>query len=445
MRFVVLLFLALIAVIGYLANLNDGRVLVHLSRQSSVEISVVALALLSMAAGGVLVMLAVGVRETRNLFANWRLANRQKKEARIQELSIDAVNALLARRHRDAVILLEKILVLQPNHLETLTRLGNAYRLEKNYVEAIRVHRKARGVDEQNLEVLLALAQDLEEANRPEEAITTLRELLRLDDKQTIALSRLIDLYVKLGRWDEAHEALERLIPLGPQDPAAARQLFLGVKYELGRVWEQRGSMERARRYFRGAIKLDRNFLPAHIGLGDLLLRQGKTRQAARLWEKSYHLTRNLILLHRLEDLYVDTEGPAEMLRIYQEAVRHDPASVILKFFLGKLYYRLEMLDDAYDVLTAIDSSDVQFPDLHKLLGNIALRRGDLKGAVEEFKRALNLKKRVLVPYYCPSCDYHTNDWSGRCPRCGRWNSFEASPIIVKKSLAREPLQSLTF
>jgi lipopolysaccharide biosynthesis regulator YciM len=122
-----------------------------------------------------------------------------------------------------------------------------------------------------------------------------------------------------------------------------------------------------------------------------------------------------------------------------------DPGNPVLQFYLGKLYYRLEMIDEAMELLSTIDTSNTRFPDLHKLLGNLYLRRGDKQAAVEEFKKALDLRKRVLVPYYCPQCDYHTTEWSGRCPRCEQWNTFLASPIITPRMKPAAPVESPSY
>ena len=43
------------------------------------------------------------------------------------------------------------------------------------------------------------------------------------------------------------------------------------------------------------------------------------------------------------------------------------------------------MVDDAFETLSAIDSSTRQLTDLHKLLGNLYLRRGSCTMAVGEF------------------------------------------------------------
>jgi tetratricopeptide (TPR) repeat protein len=236
----------------------------------------------------------------------------------------------------------------------------------------------------------------------------------------------------------------ERIMKLtgSPEDINRERVFFLGIKYELGQFYLNKGMRDQARKYFKGTIKINRDFLPAYIGLGEASIQEGKREHAAELWEKAYHLTSNIILLHRLEDLFVDMGEPDRIIRIYQDAVAKDPQNRILRFYLGKLFYRLEMLEDAFEVLVGIDVSEDRFPDLYKLMGNLYMRQGDLKAAVEEFKKALNLRKRVVVPYYCPSCDYHTLQWSGRCPRCKQWNTFEASPIVVPKKAEMQSLRS---
>jgi tetratricopeptide (TPR) repeat protein len=439
MRFLIVLFVALGLVLAYLAYQNPGTVTVFLSQDQSFEVSVIALALLSMAFGGLVVIFVIGVRGTRNALLNWQRSRNRKREEKILNLYNEGMNAFLTKRYPEAVMLFEKILLINSDHIPTLLRLGNLQRIQRNYGEAIRLHRKGRGLDEQNVELLLALARDLEEAKRYEEAVQALRELVRLDESNLTALLKLRDLLIRLERWEEAHDLQEGILRLTQKESETKEEtaLLLGIKYELGCQFAEKGLTDQARRYFKGAIKLDRDFLPAYIGLGMAQIKEGRTQDAGELLEKAYWVTSNIILLHRLEDLYLDLGEPEKILRIYHEALIRDPKNQVLKFYLGKLYYRLEMVDDAFEALSGIDPADPKFPDLHKILGNLYIRKGDLASAVEEFKKGLNLKKRVLVPYYCPICDYHTTEWSGRCGRCGRWNTYEASPIMGDQSASR--------
>jgi ribosomal protein L40E len=61
-------------------------------------------------------------------------------------------------------------------------------------------------------------------------------------------------------------------------------------------------------------------------------------------------------------------------------------------------------------------------------MANLFLRKQHMEQAVMELKKALQFKKRVVVPYVCTACQQDTSEWSGRCRRCGNWNTFLALP-----------------
>lgn len=436
MALFILIFFGLLAAAAYVSNLNTGSVVFYLTPETSFDLSITALILFSTALGGIVVIMSLGLREIKNLFLNWKETRQKKRNAQVEVYYTDAVNAYLAQRYRDATSVFKKILSLDPHHYNTLLRLGKIYRIERNFNEAIRLHRKARTQDDQRIEVLLALSHDLQDAERYEEAMQFLKEVIELDGTNLTALLQLRDLSIELKRWEEVHTLQEKVLKLhlSEDDKKKEEHTLLGVKYELGKQLLQKEELSAARRHFKAAIKLDRSFLPAHIGLGDTYFYEGNTKVAAALLEKSFEMTSDLILLLRLEDFFIETGEPDRILKMYHQAIEKDPHSIVLKFYMGKLYYRLEMIDDAFDTLSDIEPQVESFPDLHKILGNIHVRRGDLSFAVDAFKKGLKLKNRVLIPFYCGNCDFHTIEWSGRCGRCGKWNSYVATPILVDKA-----------
>ncbi|MBI3608751.1 MAG: tetratricopeptide repeat protein [Nitrospirae bacterium] len=439
MRFFITVVILLLGVLGYLVQLNPTPVTLRLTDTAHLEVTLAALILVAIAFGGVLVLSALGMRELRRIYANWRVSRQRQAAGKVQELFTAAHRALFAHRTKEAVSALTRLLEINPHHVPSLLYFGTIKRQAGELAEAIRLHRRARSVDDQNLEVALVLGRELEDAEHPDEAVQLYLEILKADEANPAVLARLRDLYVKRDQWEDAHALQERIFKASRTGPEqdAARGVLCGIKYEIGRIWQAKGERDRARRAFRGAIKLDKMFLPAYMGWGEVILSEGRVRDAASLYEKAYAVIGDVILLHRLEDLYIEMGEPEQVLRLYHEAVRNDPDNHGLRFYLGKVYYRLEMLDEAQDVLSAIDASDEHFPDLHRLLGNLAQRQGNDQLAIEEFKRALGLKKRVIVPYYCPACDYHSIRWSGRCPRCKAWNTFSGSPILIKQQTER--------
>ena len=434
MRLVIFLVLIVIAFVGYLAYLNPGEITFYLVKEAGIQIPTTALVLLSMAFGGLIVTLVAGFIETKHLLVTWRMSRLKKREERIAEHLHQGLNAKASQRYEEAVDLFRKVLQIEPNHIPTLLVLGDLYRMQGNFQEALLLHQKAKELDGKNIEVLLSLSGDLEEARRVDEAIQTLKGILEIDKGCFPAMVWLRELYVKMDRWDKAHDVQEKIVkePLSPEEARKQNAWLEGIKYEMGQRLLEQGHPDEARRYFRTCIKLNQDFIPGYMGMGEALVAEKKTDEAAKLWEKAYEMTGHILLLHRLEDFYLSIGQPSRILHVYQEVIGRDPANLVLQFYLGKLYYRLEMVDEAFDTLSVIDSGEDRIPDLHKMLGNLYLRKGELLAAVEEFKKALDIRKRILVPYYCPLCDYHTNRWSGRCFRCGRWNSFEVSPIMGK-------------
>jgi lipopolysaccharide biosynthesis regulator YciM len=343
----------------------------------------------------------------------------------VQELYTKGLNAMLAKRNPEAAGFFQKVLSLDPNHVDTLLRMGISQLREKNPHEAILLHQKAFGLDSDNQEVMFSLAADYEEAKRFDDALGMYKKILSNDSSNLTALIRMRDLYQRLNHWEELFETQRRLVanPLTPSEQEVEHRRLVGFKYELGRSLLEAGDLERAKKIFRGVIKLDKDFIPAYLGLGEVYLEGGEGAGAAELWEKAYKMTSSILLLLRLEDLYLKQGEPGKAIEIYTQAVSWQPQDSALKFFLGKLYYRLEMIDEAFDILSRVDWGDKEFPDVHNSWEHLPEARV-LGLAASEFKKALGFRKQIIIPYTCSNCDLRTTDWSGRCPNCGKWNTF---------------------
>ncbi|MGH7148917.1 MAG: tetratricopeptide repeat protein, partial [Nitrospiraceae bacterium] len=285
---------------SYFRELNPGAVAVRTSPSIQFELSPVTLVVFSMAVGAVLVALAVGMRQTAHVIGNWRSTRLLRRKEKIDALHREGTHAFMSKRTVEAIGLFERALAMDPNRVDSLLWLGNIYRAESNFAEAIRLHQRANRVDDRNIEILLELANDLEGAKRYEDALQTLHKMLKIEPDNLTALIRKRDLLIRLEKWSEALEIQHRLLKANLPEPErlAEAHLLTGCTYEVGRQLLERGHPDKARRYFRGAIKKDRTFLPAYIGIGEILIREGKTKQAVEILKKVYAKTRSIIILH---------------------------------------------------------------------------------------------------------------------------------------------------
>jgi len=429
----ILLIVALVSVLFWIDTLNPGDVDVALPaiegwRISKVDITASKMALMlgSAAFGALVVLLGMAVQATGDFFRNWKKSRLRQKEEKVQNLFSKGLNSMLSRRDDLASAQFEKVLAIKPNHVGSLLRLGTIYRRSGDYDEAVKLHLRAMHADEKNIEVLFALALDYELGGEAEDSLQMLESIMSVDAENLRALAKIRDIHMRLADFDKAVEAQERVLKLSlpEKERSVEEQRLVGLKYETGRVLLEKGELDRAKKTFKQTIKLDAGFVPGYLGLGEVYIEEDRDRDASGLWEDAYKSTGSLIFLHRLEGLYLRLGEPSRIINIYKEAVSARPGDASLTFFLGKLYHRLEMVDDAYETLSSIDSASRFLPDLHKLLGNLHYKRGHCDEAVGEFKRALSFKEQLVVPYSCSNCDHFTTDWSGRCPKCGRWNTF---------------------
>jgi lipopolysaccharide biosynthesis regulator YciM len=424
-RFILLLIVFALFIV-WVDYLNPGDVKIILPGDITSTPSKIALMLGSAVFGSLVVLLGLYIKATNEFFRNWKSTRSRQKDSKVQALYSKGLNALLSRRNDLAASYFERVLALNPNHADALTRLGGIYYKDGDYPEAIKLHQRARNIDGQNIEVLFALALDYEDAKRTEDALQTLEDILKHDEGNLRALTKIRDIHQRIGNFEKAEDAEARVLKLSlpAKEREAEHQRLVGLKYETGRMLLEEGNFEKAGRVFKTLLKMDKDFVPAYLGLGEVYLEEGENAAAAEMWEEAYRATGSIIFLHRLEDLYLKLGSPAKIINLYKGAILKNPRDVNLNFFLGKLYYRLEMVDDAFETLSAIDSSTRQLTDLHKLLGNLYLRRGSCQMAVGEFKKALTYSDQLIVPYRCGNCEHFSTEWSGRCPRCGKWNTY---------------------
>jgi len=223
-----------------------------------------------------------------------------------------------------------------------------------------------------------------------------------ITDPETAAL-------VRLAR--DAHAA-------GRRDEEAA------LLHEAGRTELAHGRPGAALGYFRGALRLDRDFLPALVALGDAYDAGGDRREAIRAWERAAEAHPALPLLARLEHAYRVDGRPSRMIALYQDAIARSGDDVALAVALGRVYFELEMLDEAADQLEKVEIRAPESPLVHAYLGAVFERRGEPVAACDEYRRALRLGHAFEWPHACTACGAGVAGWRERCERCRRWNTM---------------------
>lgn len=425
--FIFVLFLTALAVF---AISNQEVTTVKIPFGKIYEIPTIALILLSGAVGAFTMLFVFVVRDTKKFIDNWQYQKKQRKVAKVQELYSKALNYIFAHHDQDeAKELLKGVLTEEPEHIDALLRLGDIAISEEDFQKAREYYQKACDLNPQNLETLFALERLMEKSGRWSDALRYVDEILEIDEGNLSALYKKRDILERIDRWDELVFVQKTILKNehAEKDRNRERQNLIGYKYEYGRHSLENGELEKAKKAFRTVLRIDKDFIPAVLGLAEVLLREGETEEAINLLEKSYEQTSSMVVLSRLEDLLISVGEPLRLIRIYKDNLSKKPQDPVIKFFLGKLFYRLEMIDDAFETLMSIDTGGSAYPELHQLMGYLYMKRNQSEKALYEFKKALDTKVKTALrlPYCCKECGYISPEWSGRCVGCKNWNTFK--------------------
>jgi lipopolysaccharide biosynthesis regulator YciM len=287
----------------------------------------------------------------------------------------------------------------------------------------------APGIDDPQAIDAMHRARDAQHAGRLDETRTLYRYVLQRWPQHAEALRGLRDLAIGARDWDEAVAIQQRLLNAAkPADRAVESEWLAVGYYELGRLELARSNATAAITHFKAALKADREFLPAVLALGDAYEASGDQREAVRTWERAAETRPTLPLLARLERVYRQDARPSRMIALYRSASERVPDDLALTAALGRVYFELEMLDEAADVFEKLEVRAPDLPVVHAFLGTVFERRGDTRDAFDEYRRALRLGHGFDWPHRCRACRASAPTWQDRCSQCYRWNTLLPSP-----------------
>lgn len=427
-KLLVFIFVLFLAVLALFAIHNQKSTTVTIPFGSAYETPTIALILLSFAIGALTMLFVFVVRDTKRYVNNLQLQKKQKRNAKIQELYSKALNHLFAHHNLpEAKELFTEVLSEDPEHLNALLQLGDIALSEDDFQTARENYQRAGDLNPRNIEVLFSLERLMEKTGRWPNALRYIEEILEIDDKNLSALYKKRDILEKLEKWDDLVFVQKTILKNEhtEKDKNRERQNLVGYKYEYGRYSLENGDLEKAKKAFRTVLRLEKDFIPATLGLAEVLLREGENEEAINLLEKNYEQTSSMIVLLRLEDLLISVGEPLRLIRIYKNNILKNPQDPVIKFFLGRLHDRLEMIDDAFEIMTSIDTGGAVYPEMHQLLGNLYIKRNQIEKAVQEYKKALESNVCAFsLSYKCSHCGHTSPEWSGRCTRCQKWSTY---------------------
>lgn len=293
----------------------------------------------------------------------------------------------------------QQALVVQPGYVRAHQALGNIYQQQGAYAAAIAEYEQALAASTSSVEaqeqrafIYVQLATSLARSGREEEAIAALQAALDLAPADTMALGLLAQVYAGQGELALAQQAYEAVVAVDDQDDAAFFGLSLvaykqcslstavqaqaqavglakisGYQAWLAYLYAAQGRDAEAEALFAALAAAPAEDVFAHGAVGDHLFLNGKLDAAAQAYQK-----------------------------LFDQAALTPLAAFIGHNGLGKvLLEQGKLLPAASEFEQALAAFPAAGADPQMLLGDIALREGDVAAALAAYDRAA-----ALLPDY---------------------------------------------
>lgn len=430
MRFINVVFIALIVLalvsVGYIYEQNHAvmSMPVVLSDHSRIRVSMLLVGVFL--AGFVLNLLYTGVMELTRLVKGLQAtaANQAGKKLvhRLRDARELSAHGLLAEARQSLEgLVAERSDDPRPGLLlgEVLLKLGESERAMKHYEGMVLAFPDL-------VEARYQLAEALVLTRNPDGAVAVLRNVAGDHPKQALrALRRLRALHTEAGRWEDALETHKRLLSrFGSELNAAERAQGVALAYQVGLLRVEVDQFKEAAQIFQQSLKEDPNFVPAYLSLGRCMILQDQEAQGLEIWLEGFRTTGEGALLQEVEDFFIQSGRPEDGLGVLRRVSATSEHGTTARFFLGKMLYRLEILDEALEHFQEVRAQVVYSPILFFFMAKIHARRGRLEQALTEYRQLLRNIGILKLRYECSACGHRSPDYTDRCEGCGSWNSL---------------------
>jgi len=291
-------------------------------------------------------------------------------------------------QHALAAELLERAAAMKPHYADVQCQLGLA-RLKCGRTEpAIAACQQALAVNPRFMEAAYFLGLALLKAGHPLEAEESLAFARSLGGEGSDLLLHLAQARFQLGRNEEAALLLEELLDRHPEQSQG--------RYLLGLLRHFEGRDEEALRLLREALGRNPTLGAAELDLALLHAQRGEWSDAdahfRRLQERNPHDATLQAFLGQALLSRGELEGA---LAAFLRALELAPGDLYALRGRLRCELRLGRLAKAEALLAPLLVSHPDYPDLLKLRGDLAFKRGDYAAAATDYRAAL-----ALAPLY---------------------------------------------
>jgi tetratricopeptide (TPR) repeat protein len=274
---------------------------------------------------------------------------------------------------------------------------------------------------------LVALAE-----NKPEEALASFENALRVDATNYVALNGMITQYARSKELPKAHARVDQALSAYPN--VAWLHFLKGQAYG----YEANGSAAEAS--LRRALEIDPNYLPAYSSLAALFINSKQADRAIEEYKKILAIRPDnasvYTLIGMLEDSRQNYDGAVDN---YKKALERDPNSIFAANNLAWNYaaHGKGNLDEAVRLAQTVVQRNPNVAGFVDTLGWVYYKKNLYGAAVEQLRKAVALDEaaaRAANISPSPTYQYHLGmALKGSGDRGGSQQALQAALRLAEK------------
>jgi lipopolysaccharide biosynthesis regulator YciM len=243
------------------------------------------------------------------------------------ESYVEALRALLDGNSTLAFLKLKETVTHDSNNIDAYLRLASLLRQRGMHSKSLQLStdlnlRQTVG-DADKARILYNLAEDYELNDELESAVRLLRQLSLMSGQRASASKRLVALYERLGRWEDAFKACSDYLDSSKNRDKAPLSKY---KLRMGKELLENGEFHKARVEFKEALKLEPTCAGAVVGLGDAYEKEGQLEDAAKAWRKIIDVNpgKAELVFERLQKVLFELGQFGEIEDLYDKVLERD-------------------------------------------------------------------------------------------------------------------------
>ena len=363
-----------------------------------------------------------------------RRSSGRKHRGFSKDAYIEALQQLADGHLEEAATALKQVVKTDTDNIMAYIELGAVLRKQGHPARASKIHRSllVRGdlPDHHMQHILHHLVLDYRDAKMLNKAVEMAERLVERAKKTPEYSQLLLSLYESSGEWDKAIMYKQSLNRWQKKDRDRPRLAFYKVKSGLLKI--SLGAEREGRIRFREALRLDKNCVPAYIHWGESYIREGRLKDAVKVWKEfteKQPMWGHLVFKNLADTLY-ELGRFDEMESIYKKMNHKSTKRPDAALALAALYDKQGRFEETARLSQEIVDRHPESFKARVLLIKSHSALGKTHDAIAEALDVLSATSDRNAHFTCPQCGHMQETLLWHCPRCGFWKPLTEDEAI---------------